>query len=77
MTTDTIRAHLMQHGRIYWELIERYVGPERWAWIKSVEADERAHNAHRFTLHDWQKIEVLLNTKLEAMQSVAVKEAHE
>lgn len=63
-----------QHGRIYWELIERYVGPERWAWIKSVEADERAHKPHRFTLYDWQKIEMFLRTKLAAMQEGRVVE---
>lgn len=53
------KAHHMyfkqQHGRLYWELIERHVGPDRWAWIKRIEADKKPH---RFTEWDWAKIEL-------------------
>lgn len=56
------------YGRIYWELIERYVGPERWAWIKRVEAEERAHKPYRFTAYEWQKIEMYLRSLLSKLQ---------
>jgi hypothetical protein len=59
-----------QHGRIYSECIERYVGPERWAWIKAVEADERAHKPHRTSLYDWQKVEMYLRAKLTACSAI-------
>lgn len=41
-----------QHSRLYWELIERHVGPQRWSWIKLAEADRTPHKM------DW-KIELL------------------
>lgn len=44
-------------GRLYWELIKRVIGPERWAWIKKVEAD---HKPYRMTLWDWEKVEINL-----------------
>jgi hypothetical protein len=46
-----------EHSQLYWELIERHIGPERWAWIKRVEADKRPY---RFYLSDWLKIESAL-----------------
>lgn len=50
-----------QHSRLYWELIERYIGPERWAWIKVVEADKKAY---RFFESDWLKVEAYLTSLL-------------
>lgn len=54
-----------QHGRLYWELIERHIGPERWAWIKRVEADLRPY---RFFLSDWLKIEAALKSDVVALR---------
>lgn len=50
-----------QHSRLYWELIERHIGEERWTWLKRVEADKRPH---RFTLYDWEKTEMGLRQDL-------------
>lgn len=53
-----------QHGRLYWELVERHVGPERWAWIRRVEEEHRNHKTHRMTLWDWQKVDLALRADL-------------
>src|SRR4051812_1581903 len=58
-------------GRLYWELIEGYVGAERWKWIKAVEAEERAHKPSRFTAYEWQKIEMYLRSELQKLQATA------
>lgn len=50
-----------KYSRLYWEIIEKHIGEERWKWIKKVEADKKAH---RFTLYDWQKIEMSLTQEL-------------
>lgn len=44
-------------GRLYWELVERYVGEERWEWIKKVEAD---HKPYHFSSQDWLNAEIYL-----------------
>ena len=46
-----------QHSQLYWEIIERHLGPERWAWYKRVRDDRKAH---RMTLWDWTCIEMSL-----------------
>lgn len=50
-----------QHGIVYWEIVERHIGPERWAWVKRVEADKRPY---RYYLSDWQKIEAELRIEV-------------
>ena len=51
-----------QNSRLYWELIEGIIGPERWEWIKKVERDQKAYH---MVLNDWLKIEVALKKELE------------
>ena len=53
-----------QHGRLYWELVERHVGPKRWEWFKRVEEAHRNHRANRMGLWEWQKIEYALKQEL-------------
>lgn len=50
-----------QYSRLYWELIEKIIGPERWAWVKTVENDP---TPYRFTEYDWQKLEIALAEEL-------------
>lgn len=51
-----------QHSRLYWELIHRVIGEERWEWVKMVESDKKPY---RFTLYDWLKIETALKNELQ------------
>ena len=46
-----------RNGRLYWELIQKVIGPERWEWIKKAEADQKAYH---FCLYDWQMLEMVL-----------------
>ena len=41
-----------QHSRLYWEIIERHLGPQLWNWLKLAEADRTPHK------RDW-KMELL------------------
>jgi len=50
-----------RHGLLYWALIQQIIGPERWEWIKRVQADRKAYP---MTLYDWQKIELALKQEL-------------
>jgi hypothetical protein len=43
-----------QNSRLYWELIEMKIGPERWEYVKVTEADR---TPHRMTAWDWQEVE--------------------
>lgn len=51
-----------QHSRLYWELVEKIVGPERWEWIKRVERDRKTYP---MGLYEWQKIELALKQERE------------
>src|SRR3990167_4521339 len=51
-----------QNGRLYWELIEKIIGQERWNWIKKVEKDTKPYH---MDLADWQKIEIVLYNELQ------------
>lgn len=53
-----------QNSRRYWEIIEEIIGPERWKWIKKVEADQRGYN---FQLYDWEKLEIGLRDELKKL----------
>ncbi|HXP70741.1 MAG TPA: hypothetical protein VOA88_15775 [Candidatus Dormibacteraeota bacterium] len=55
-----------RHGRLYWDLIQKAIGPERWEWISRVERDQKAYP---MSLADWLKIEMALKQEL-AMQSL-------
>lgn len=46
-----------QHSQLYWQLIERQIGPERWNLLQRVLADR---SPHRFYLADWKAIEAAL-----------------
>lgn len=50
-----------EHSLRYWKLIERHIGPQRWAWIQSV-LDDRS--PHRFYLSDWKFIAAVLKREL-------------
>lgn len=50
-----------QHSQLYWEIIEKHVGPEIWAYYKRIRDD---HKANPMRLWDWQKIELDLAQQL-------------
>ena|SRR3990167_348920 len=54
-----------QNGRLYWELIEKIIGVERWAWIKKVERDTKSYP---MSLSDWTKIYLVLIQELHESQ---------
>lgn len=51
-----------QYSRLYWELIERVIGSERWAWLKRVEADRKSYSMGEY---EWAKIKLALQKELE------------
>jgi hypothetical protein len=57
-----------QHGRLYWQLIEEVVGPERAAWLDRVQDEYEAHKTHHRTLYDWLKEEMVLKQELKRLQ---------
>jgi len=50
-----------QHSQLYWEIIEKHLGEEGWAYYKRVRDDYRAHH---MILWDWQKLEMELTQQL-------------
>ena len=50
-----------QNSRLYWELIEKIVGEERWAWIKKTEADKKPYKMN------WILIQLALKQELNKM----------
>ena len=50
-----------QHSRMYWQLVHTHIGEKRSNWLNKVEADKRTY---RYTLYDWQKIEMNLRQQL-------------
>jgi len=50
-----------QHSQLYWEIIEKHVGEERWAYYKRVRDD---HSPHPMRLWDWEKLELELTQQL-------------
>ncbi len=50
-----------QHSQLYWEIIERHLGPEGWAWYKRVRDD---HKAYPMRIFDWLKLEMELTQQL-------------
>lgn len=55
-----------QNGRLYWELIEKIIGPTRWAWLKQVEADRRSYT---YGAYEWGMIELALKKELEQIKT--------
>jgi len=43
---------------VYWDLIRRHIGEDRWAWLQRVIADKRPY---RYYLADWKAIEAALS----------------
>lgn len=52
-----------QYSRLYWEIIEKVIGPERWEWLKKVEADRKSYP---MGIYEWSKIEMALRQELKA-----------
>jgi hypothetical protein len=50
-----------EHSLRYWQLIERHIGPERWAWLQRVLDD---HKTYPFRVGDWKAIEIALCAEL-------------
>jgi hypothetical protein len=48
-----------QHPRTYWRLVEREIGPERWKWLKRMEADKRPHKVDWAVVKGWLEQERL------------------
>lgn len=51
-----------QHSQLYWEMIEEHLKGEKWDWYKRARDD---HRTYRFTLWDWNKVEMGLQKELE------------
>lgn len=52
-----------QYGPLYWELIEKVIGPERWAWLKKVQMDRKTYT---MGFWEWSKTEWALKRELES-----------
>ena len=50
-----------KHSRLYWELIRKVIGEERWEWLKRVEADKKLYT---FGIYEWSAIEMALKQEL-------------
>lgn len=50
-----------QHSRLYWELIEEVIGPERWRFIKLAEVDHRPYKT------DWKLALLVLQKELASL----------
>lgn len=46
-----------KNGLLYWELVRKHIGADRWEWVKIVEADRKPYP---MSSHDWLKVEVAL-----------------
>lgn len=53
-----------QHSRLYWELIEKVIGQERWKWLKRVEADRKSYAMGEY---EWSKIKLFLIEELKKL----------
>lgn len=51
-----------QHSLLYWSLIERHIGPERWRKVQAWLHDARPH---RMTERDWVMASLVLRQELE------------
>ena len=46
-----------QYGDLYWEFMEKIIGPARWQKLKKAEADQKIYE---MTAYDWGKTELYL-----------------
>lgn len=54
-----------QNSRLYWEIVQDIIGPDRWAYVKRVEAD---HKPYPMATNDWLKVEVALKQDIKQPQ---------
>lgn len=54
-----------QYSQLYWEIVEKHLGEEGWAWYKRVRDD---YKAHPMRLWDWQQVELALKQDLYGRQ---------
>ena len=54
-----------QYSRLYWSLIRKYIGEERWNWIERVEADKTPHKM------DWKLVKLALEQELREVKKTA------
>jgi len=52
-----------QNGALYWDLIRRHIGEERWAWLQRVIADRKIYP---MSANDWVKAEIALQQELKS-----------
>lgn len=50
-----------QHSQLYWEIIEKHLGSDGWAYYKKIRDD---YSAHPMKLWDWLKLEMALTQEL-------------
>ncbi len=55
-----------QHGALYWSLIRRHIGEQRWAWLERIIADNRTYH---MGLHEWVLVEIALRAELARLGS--------
>jgi hypothetical protein len=53
-----------QNGALYWDLIRRHIGEERWAWLQRVIADRKTYP---MGIYEWQKVELALRAELKSL----------
>src|SRR5450755_1339404 len=46
-----------QNGALYWDLIRKHIGEERWAWLQRVIADRKSYP---MGIYEWGKVEMAL-----------------
>ena len=57
-----------QNGALYWDLIRRYIGPERWEWLQRVIVDRKTYN---MGIWEWAKIELALKQNIPESRAVS------
>lgn len=53
-----------QNGALYWDLIRKHIGEERWAWLQRMIADRKTYPMGIF---EWQKVELALKQELNVL----------
>ena len=54
-----------KNGALYWDLVEKHIGRERWGWIQKVLRD---HKAYPMSVYDWSKCETALSSELKQLE---------
>jgi hypothetical protein len=50
-----------QYSALYWSLIRRHIGEQRWAWLERVIADNRSYP---MGIHEWLIVEIALKAEM-------------